>query len=197
MQYQDRHRESSFLILTPPLTIEAASATPITPDPGESGGRGDNCDSILVIIFRTFTSDKLICLNAGCYPKIHINWSSGRFFNSCRILICLSSCILLLQPSLFLGFFVKTTSALLRTNFIIGLQQTPLDICLQYYGVSATVETCFLQFALDMSVNQKISSLKAAPRGYIKAEYRYIPRRLIFLSRKKMLERKYNEQKNG
>lgn len=106
MQYQDRHRESSFLILTPPLTIEAASATPITPDPGESGGRGDNCDSILVIIFRTFTSDKLICLNAGCYPKIHINWSSGRFFNSCRILICLSSCILLLQPSLFLGVFL-------------------------------------------------------------------------------------------
>lgn len=96
-----------------------------------------------------------------------------------------------------LGFFVETTSALLRTNFIIGLQQTPLDICLQYYGVSATVETCFLQFALDMSLNQKISSLKAAPRGYIKAEYRYIPRRLIFLSRKKMLERKYNEQKNG
>lgn len=38
MQYQDRHRESSFLILTPPLaSVDAASATPITPDPGESG----------------------------------------------------------------------------------------------------------------------------------------------------------------
>lgn len=36
---------------------------------------------------------------------------------------------------------------------MIGLQQTPLEICLKYNGVSATVEICFLQFAQDMSVN--------------------------------------------
>lgn len=78
MQYQDRHRESSFLILTPPLaSVDAASATPITPDPGESG-RG--VKGIFKKNLLPFTSDKPMCLHTDCYTNTHINLSSGRFF---------------------------------------------------------------------------------------------------------------------
>lgn len=63
MQYQDRHRESSFLILTPPLaSVDAASATPITPDPGESG-RG---------VKGIFKKKHLISpLHTDCYTMLH------------------------------------------------------------------------------------------------------------------------------
>lgn len=69
MQYQDRHRESSFLILTPPLaSVDAASATPVTPDPGESG-RG--VKGIFKKNILPFTSDKPMCLHTDCYTMLH------------------------------------------------------------------------------------------------------------------------------
>lgn len=68
MQYQDRHRESSFLILTPPLaSVDAASATPITPDPGESG-RGVKG----IFKKKTFCLLLLISpLHTDCYTMLH------------------------------------------------------------------------------------------------------------------------------
>lgn len=69
MQYQDRHRESSFLILTPPLaSVDAASATPITPDPGESGRDVKGIFKKKNIL--PFTSDKPIAYRLLYYATL-------------------------------------------------------------------------------------------------------------------------------